>query len=124
MRAIVKWFLLLLAVLYLVDLAYYNASIITYQLTFAVPVPVLWPPRQFPYNPPPMSLGMVLVGMLVAGAMVTGLAAIVRLAVLRRDLYKARRRVADLEEEVVSYRGRAARESERPEGGEPAIPKR
>ena len=124
MRAIVKWLLFLVVVLYLAGLAVYNLEIIRYRVTFAVPVPVLWPPHLVLRNLPEMSLGVVLAGVLIVGALVTGLAAIVRRAFLRRDLRRARRRVADLEAEVVAYRGRAARESDRTPDGDAATPVR
>jgi hypothetical protein len=119
MRAILKWFLVLLAVLYLTGLVVYNLEIVRYRVTFAVPVPVFWPPHLVLTSLPEMSLGIVMASLAIAGALVTGLAASLRLALTGRDLRKARRRIADLEAETVSYRGRAAREAE-PGAGESA----
>lgn len=113
MLKIIKWLIVLAVVIYLVYLALANMAIVRYELVFDVPL--LFADA---YHTPQLPLGLVLGLAVLGGALVTGLAAIVQIFGLRRRLWRANRRNAQLEEEVVAYRGRAATESDMDEDDE------
>ena len=110
MLRILKWFVILLVFIGAVYVAVNNLTVFNYRLGFVIPVPFgdTWESPQVP-------LGLALGFAFGIGALVTGLSGAWQILGLRSRLRKARRRVADLEEEVRSYRGLAASESEHDE---------
>ena len=110
MFKIVKWFVILLVVVVVVYILAFNRDIIFQPVAFQMEIPF-----QGMWTSPDVALGTILAVCILIGGAVTGLAGIVKIFGLRRELKAARRRVADLEDEVVAYRGRAARESDRDE---------
>jgi len=103
---VVKWFLILLLFILAVGATVQNFDVLSKDVSFKLDLPLLPAWRTVP-----IPMGILFVMAVLFGGFFTGFVSLADIWRLRRKLRESKRRIDHLEQEVLSYRGRAISEA-------------